>query len=360
MEFDDVVNRITNEASVYRKLPNVLEKLVSSPDEPLNSLFKELKQVFDKEADYTIEMLENIAAESKNFDLKVQYLHNIYIFKENLKMIAKLMIDEIWRNQTAKYQTSHSLLNPFVEAIVIKESENEESDGPGVCEEKESKPYGIIEETNRFLDNFSSKGSQKKKGSRVNSEGNLPNGKLVTNELQSDQVSSKKNPVHTSSGLTISHQKSSGIPRMLEKPLRLAGSSKEKKPGLSQKPDPLSSSTTRRKGNRNSINHTKESIYFEDYEKPSKARKKSSYQSKDRRRRAQNQRDLTPDTSFHKSDRARLQNSAKEAKDDQVLFDDEELSKTINLKQLLTFEGYYEHKKKNQGSNFVKSNFVVK
>ena len=94
---DIFFNKIKQEVKVLSNIHYIIDKIDK------DGFLKVIKQCFNSilnnEIMYAIKELEKREKKFKNFDLKNQLTNNTYIFKENLKQISNLMVDQIWKEK---------------------------------------------------------------------------------------------------------------------------------------------------------------------------------------------------------------------------------------------------------------------
>ena len=94
---DIFFSKIKQEVKVLSNIHYIIDKIDK------DGFLKVIKQCFNSilnnEIMYAIKELEKREKKFKNFDLKNQLTNNTYIFKENLKQISNLMVDQIWKEK---------------------------------------------------------------------------------------------------------------------------------------------------------------------------------------------------------------------------------------------------------------------
>ncbi len=81
----DFLKRLREEAKVFYNFSIIIEK--AEKDGYLSSIFDNLFNVFKQEISYAIKELQKMKKENNKLDIKQLVDTNIYIFKENLKII---------------------------------------------------------------------------------------------------------------------------------------------------------------------------------------------------------------------------------------------------------------------------------
>lgn len=94
----------------------------------IGSLFNE---IFEKEVVYAVSELKKLKTQSKDFDLEGHFLRNTNIFKENLKLITLITIENTWKRITSKDSLSDTIKKATSESYKgpiqsIKELEEEQ------------------------------------------------------------------------------------------------------------------------------------------------------------------------------------------------------------------------------------------
>lgn len=94
--YEETFRRISQESKVLEKLTGVLNKL-SRKNNGLETLHRLYLDIFEQESSMTLETLTSTfgSVTETPVDLKNQLYHNVYIFKENFKVITRLLIEEV-------------------------------------------------------------------------------------------------------------------------------------------------------------------------------------------------------------------------------------------------------------------------
>ena len=95
--FDDIKQRLQNESSILRNMSNVINKLTSD-NNILPTFFTNVLEIFKNEMVFTYSVLNKISDSEDNFDMKEQFMNNIYIFKENFKILTTIIVEDVWKN----------------------------------------------------------------------------------------------------------------------------------------------------------------------------------------------------------------------------------------------------------------------
>lgn len=100
--FDDIKQRLLNESSILRNMSNVINKL-SNDNNILPTFFANLREIFKNEMIFTYSgnplprpltkklVLSKINDQEEQFDIKEQFMNNVYIFKENFKILTNII-----------------------------------------------------------------------------------------------------------------------------------------------------------------------------------------------------------------------------------------------------------------------------
>lgn len=161
-----IINKLKEESKVYNNFGVIMEKADS--DGYLTIFLQTLKFVFQKEMTFAVSELKKMKKTKKNIDIKQLLETNIYIFKENIKIILNNCVDQIWGMYMQK---------DFVDNFILKE----------VYKAKNS----IIEEIDE--ENFTSENkSQTSKFSRKNNIDDLKMNKTHENLNTKDKKLNSK------------------------------------------------------------------------------------------------------------------------------------------------------------------------
>lgn len=95
--FDEIKQRLQNESSILRNMSNVINKLTSD-NNILPTFFTNILEIFKNEMVFTFSVLNKISDTEENFDMKEQFMNNIYIFKENFKILSSIIVEDVWKN----------------------------------------------------------------------------------------------------------------------------------------------------------------------------------------------------------------------------------------------------------------------
>ena len=96
-----IFNSLKKESSAIANIDFILTKM--NQDGHLKILLKSIKEIINKEMMYVTKKLEKIKEKKINFNIQTQMSNNIYIFKENLKLIAGYMSNIISRECLERY-----------------------------------------------------------------------------------------------------------------------------------------------------------------------------------------------------------------------------------------------------------------
>lgn len=116
--------KIKEATKVYTNYNLILDK--AENDDYLGLFFESISYIFQKEIAFTVEELEKMP-DSQKIDIKHFLKKNIYIFKENLKLMLMSSVEELWKLFTEKEKMENFLLKSnFEKKIeVIDEVEEE-------------------------------------------------------------------------------------------------------------------------------------------------------------------------------------------------------------------------------------------
>ena len=107
---ESIIKKLKEESKVYNNFGVIMEKADS--DGYLTICLQTLKFIFQKEMTFAVSELKKMKENKKNIDIKQLLETNIYIFKENIKLILNNCVDQIWGIYMQK---------DFVENFILKE-----------------------------------------------------------------------------------------------------------------------------------------------------------------------------------------------------------------------------------------------
>ena len=100
-------DKIKESTKVYSNYNLILDK--AENDDYLSLFFESISYIFQKEMSFTVEELGKMP-DSEKIDIKHFLKKNIYIFKENLKLILMSSVDELWKLFTEKEKVDNFLM----------------------------------------------------------------------------------------------------------------------------------------------------------------------------------------------------------------------------------------------------------
>lgn len=93
--------------SSYSSIQHVFEKI--NKDGSFSKIYSFFQQLFDQEQKFAYNHIINQQKKQKNDELRHQLINNLAIFKDNIEIIVRDIIDKIWQDTKAEIAQK----NPF-------------------------------------------------------------------------------------------------------------------------------------------------------------------------------------------------------------------------------------------------------
>lgn len=93
----NLYSKIKHEAKIFSNIIYILGKI--EQDGFFQSITDNYDKIIRSEMIYAVNELKKIQRKTPSFDLKGQLINNTYIYKENLKVLSNMIIDQIWKEK---------------------------------------------------------------------------------------------------------------------------------------------------------------------------------------------------------------------------------------------------------------------
>ena len=137
-------NKVKQEAKIFSNILFILGKV--EQDGFFNTILQNFDKIIESEMFYAVSELKKIQRKSPKFDIKGQLINNTYIYKENLKLLSGMLIDQLWKEKVKEENISEfvsmSSLKGYMKIGDEIKEEGEEEDNS----EKESKESSIVKD----------------------------------------------------------------------------------------------------------------------------------------------------------------------------------------------------------------------
>lgn len=134
-------NKVKQEAKIFSNILFILGKV--EQDGFFNTIFQNFDKIIESEMFYAVNELKKIQRKSPKFDIKGQLINNTYIYKENLKLLSGMLIDQLWKEKVKEENISEfvsmSSLKGYLKVSDEIKEEDDEEDNYG----KESKDSSV-------------------------------------------------------------------------------------------------------------------------------------------------------------------------------------------------------------------------
>ena len=97
-------NKVKQEAKIFSNILFILGKV--EQDGFFNTILQNFDKIIESEMFYAVSELKKIQRKSPKFDIKGQLINNTYIYKENLKLLSGMLIDQLWKEKVKEENIS--------------------------------------------------------------------------------------------------------------------------------------------------------------------------------------------------------------------------------------------------------------
>lgn len=136
----NLYSKIKHEAKIFSNIIYILGKI--EQDGFFQSIADNYEKIVRSEMIYAVNELKKIQRKTPSFDLKGQLINNTYIYKENLKVLSNMIIDQIW-----KEKVKEDSISEIVTTAALQNFYNRGEEIPEVRSEDEGSEHESVRNT---------------------------------------------------------------------------------------------------------------------------------------------------------------------------------------------------------------------
>lgn len=107
-QIETLISKLRDNVKAYNNFFAIMNK--AEQDGYIKSFMLYLTDIFQKEFRYAVQELKKLKKKRERLDIRQLVENNIYIFKENLKIILLSGIEQVWSHMTQKQALDEMIL----------------------------------------------------------------------------------------------------------------------------------------------------------------------------------------------------------------------------------------------------------